>query len=90
MLRADAASGRRVQKCGYWSVPAGAANFDLAWRVGGTAFVAEVNRLTPTNEAMQLRLGLGQVLDCAEMLRRSSEQNVQPGLVTGHEPAETR
>jgi hypothetical protein len=70
--------------------PTGVANFDLAWRVGGTMYVAEVKSLTATNEAMQLRLGLGQVLDYAEMLRRAGEQSVQPVLVTEHEPSDSR
>jgi hypothetical protein len=37
-------------------------NFDVAWVVGETVFVAEVKSTTPDNEEHQLRLGLGQVL----------------------------
>jgi hypothetical protein len=37
-------------------------DFDLAWMVGDTAFVAEVKSTTDDNVEHQLRLGLGQVL----------------------------
>jgi hypothetical protein len=37
-------------------------DFDLAWMVGDTAFVAEVKSTTDDNMDHQLRLGLGQVL----------------------------
>lgn len=37
-------------------------DFDLAWLVGKTVFVAEVKSTTTENEEHQLRLGLGQVL----------------------------
>jgi hypothetical protein len=37
-------------------------DFDLAWLVGETVFVAEVKSTTDDNEEHQLRLGLGQVL----------------------------
>lgn len=36
--------------------------FDLGWRVEGTFYLAEIKSLTPANESMQLRLGLGQLL----------------------------
>ena len=40
----------------------GEPDFDLAWMVGETLFVAEVKSTTEENEEHQLRLGLGQVL----------------------------
>ena len=43
-------------------------NFDIAWQVGESVFVAEVKSLTARNEEKQLRLGLGQVLRYAQQL----------------------
>ena len=43
---------------------AGDPNFDLAWENDGTATVVEVKSLTSANKPGQLRLGLGQLLDC--------------------------
>lgn len=40
----------------------GEPDFDLAWMIGETVFVAEVKSTTEDNEEHQLRLGLGQVL----------------------------
>lgn len=37
-------------------------DFDIAWEIGETAYVAEVKSLMGGNQARQLRLGLGQVL----------------------------
>ena len=34
-------------------------NFDLAWQIGDTVFVAEIKSITDDNEEEQLRLGLG-------------------------------
>lgn len=47
----------------------GVAPFDLAWRDGGTLFVAEVKSTTARNEIRQMRLGLGQVLHYRHQLR---------------------
>lgn len=45
--------------------------FDVAWRgVDGTVTVVEVKSLHEANEVKQLRLGVGQVLDYADALRR--------------------
>lgn len=45
-------------------------NFDMAWdSQGGTCGVAEVKSLTTDNEILQIRLGLGQVLDYGLRLR---------------------
>ena len=42
---------------------AGDPDFDLAWVADGVLHVCEVKSLTPENEAAQLRLALGQVLE---------------------------
>jgi hypothetical protein len=70
--------------------PDGQANYDIAWRHMGRMFVGEVKSLTNANEAMQLRLGLGQVLDYAEMLRAAGEPEVQPVLVAERLPSDFR
>ncbi|HEY3334672.1 MAG TPA: hypothetical protein VGK16_05480 [Candidatus Limnocylindrales bacterium] len=70
--------------------PDGIANYDIAWREGGRMFVGEVKSLTVNNEAMQLRLGLGQALHYAEMLRDAGEPQVQPVLIAEHEPTDGR
>lgn len=45
-------------------------NFDLAWRFSdGTVGVAEVKSITEGNEALQVRHGLGQVLDYGHRMR---------------------
>ena len=44
--------------------PVGVAiQFDLAWTDGPTIWVAEIKSLTAQNESVQMRLGLGQVLE---------------------------
>jgi hypothetical protein len=45
--------------------------YDLAWRAGDVTFVAEVKSVTTSNEESQLRLGLGQVLRYAHLLREA-------------------
>ena len=47
--------------------------FDLAWRKGGILYVAEVKSITRENEERQLRLGLGQLLRYAHLLRKRAE-----------------
>ena len=42
--------------------------FDIGWVVADTAWIAEVKSLTESNEARQLRLGLGQVLSYAYLV----------------------
>jgi hypothetical protein len=42
--------------------------FDVAWRDGGVAFIAEVKSLTDENETAQIRLAIGQVLDYVHTL----------------------
>lgn len=48
---------------------AGAVNFDLAWKVAGSLYVAEVKSLHPVNERNQIRLGIGEVIDFAYRLQ---------------------
>lgn len=43
-------------------------NFDLAWTLRGTRFVAEVKSTTESNAEKQMRLGLGQVLRYRQLL----------------------
>lgn len=62
---------------------------DVGWWDGETFHVAEVKSLSPSNETGQLRLGLGQVLDYADAVRRSG-RDVQPFLVVEGEPTDAR
>jgi hypothetical protein len=64
-------------------------NFDLAWRDEGGVTVVEVKSLTNANEANQIRLGLGQVLDYQTMLEPSSA-GVHPVLALECAPADER
>jgi hypothetical protein len=60
--------------------------FDVAWTVGRTAFVAEIKSITRKNEERQLRLGLGQVLSYAHLLSWPHVEIAIPVLVVEHEP----
>ena len=62
--------------------------YDLAWVVNDILTVCEVKSLTTANQASQIRLGLGQVLDYAFTLRERS-QPVRPVLVVERAPAST-
>lgn len=66
--------------------------FDLGWVDNGVVHIAEVKSLTGTDEAQQIRLGLGQVLDYAQQLRlsHSSSSTVQPELVLERMPTHPR
>ena len=59
-------------------------NFDLAWDAAGLTWVAEVKSLTHANEEKQLRLGLGQVLRCRQLL--SSTNPIRCALVIERRP----
>ncbi|WP_437313103.1 EVE domain-containing protein [Sorangium sp. So ce385] len=59
--------------------------YDLAWEMGSTTFVAEVKSITDANEERQLRLGLGQVLWYAHLLRARG-RTVAPVLVAERMP----
>lgn len=63
----------------------GEPNFDLAWMVGETVFVAEVKSTTEDNEEHQLRLGLGQVLRYWHQIANKSTR-VVPVLVPERKP----
>jgi hypothetical protein len=47
--------------------------YDLAWVVSDILTVCEVKSLTTANQASQIRLGLGQVLDYAFTLRKRGQ-----------------
>ncbi len=68
--------------------PAGEPFFDLAWRAGHRLFVCEV-KSTTNSEVHQLRLGVGQVLHYAHLLRRAGLGAVTPVLLVEHEPQST-
>jgi hypothetical protein len=61
-------------------------SFDIAWTDGSTIWVAEVKSITSTNEEKQLRLGLGQVLRYAHVLRRLHRVRVRSVLVVERKP----
>lgn len=69
-----------------------APQFDVGWAYKEQAFIAEVKSLGSPDEAQQIRLGLGQVLDYAQQLRRATKtaQTVRPVLVLEREPADPR
>jgi hypothetical protein len=64
-------------------------NFDLAWQVGDTVFVAEVKSITGDNEEEQLRLGLGQVLRYRQRLRNMGYERVVAVLVPERSPRDS-
>ena len=64
-------------------------DFDLGWKSGGTWFVAEVKSLTAQNEARQLRLGLGQVLDYQDALLKRYAR-VRAVLAVERQPGDPR
>ena len=61
--------------------------YDLAWLVGDVIHVAEVKSLTPANQERQLRLGLGQVLRYADVIRRAGNLCV-PVLAVEQRPTD--
>ena len=60
--------------------------YDIAWNHGDMLTVCEVKSLTIANQAAQIRLGLGQLLDYAFTLRERGEI-VRPALVVERGPA---
>lgn len=74
----------------------GAPRFDAAWERSGEPsiiYIAELKSLTGTNEAQQIRLGLGQVLDYAFSVKQKVPVRtslIQPVLVLEHEPTDDR
>jgi len=63
--------------------------FDLAWQHGDVWYVVEVKSLRPSNEARQLRLGLGQVLDYRHASQGRGHE-VRAILMVEREPAQPR
>jgi hypothetical protein len=61
-------------------------NFDLAWQIGDTVFVAEIKSITDDNEEEQLRLGLGQVLRYRQRLQRIGYPKVIAVLIPERPP----
>jgi len=61
-------------------------NFDIAWQHAERFYVAEVKSLTDQNEEKQMRLGLGQVLRYAHLMR---SVNAVPVLVVEREPRDS-
>lgn len=69
--------------------PAGsAAQFDLAWCAGDTIWVAEIKSITAQNESVQMRLGLGQVIEYAWRLRQRHACEVRAVLVPEGPPGD--
>jgi hypothetical protein len=68
-----------VQRQGFDALSPGSGDppFDLAWRAGHTITIVEVKSMTGANEALQIRLGLGQVLDYKHQLELADE-SVEP------------
>ena len=62
--------------------------FDVAWQINESAFVAEVKSVTEENEDRQLRLGLGQVLCYAFLLDWPGVNDVQPVLAVERPPTD--
>lgn len=61
-------------------------NYDLAWEVNDTTYVAEVKSVTNKNEERQLRMGLGQVLKYRHDLQVSGLSKVEAVLVSERKP----
>jgi hypothetical protein len=63
--------------------------FDVGWWDQDTLHVAEVKSLSEANETGQLRLGLGQLLDYEDTIRRSGRKT-RPVLAVEGEPSTPR
>jgi hypothetical protein len=72
-----------------WSPGEDDPDFDLAWERRETVWVGEVKSLGDSNEAQQLRLGLGQVLDYQDTLL-VRHRNVRAALAVSRAPSERR
>lgn len=64
-------------------------NFDLAWDVRGTLYVAEVKSIRDGNEESQLRHGLGQVLHYKQRFLDLGEDPVVAVLAVEREPSDS-
>ncbi|PPF28424.1 MULTISPECIES: hypothetical protein [unclassified Rathayibacter] len=69
-----------------------APRFDVGWSDSTRSFIAEVKSLGGPDEAQQIRLGMGQVVDYAAQLRRATttDQEIQPVLVLERKPVDPR
>jgi hypothetical protein len=67
--------------------PNGEPQYDVAWATPEAFYIAEVKSITDRNEERQMRLGLGQVLRYAHLLRESSAA-VVPVLMVEREPSD--
>ncbi|MBU3862882.1 hypothetical protein KN815_01795 [Streptomyces sp. 4503] len=89
-LQNDLAAAARERGMTVLSPGAADPDFDLAWRKGADDLaVCEVKSLTRTNEARQMRLGVGQLLDYHDLLRTRTS-NVRAVLWVEHEPSDAR
>lgn len=69
----------------------GGPEYDIGWECDGVFVVVEVKSLTADNEVMQMRLGLGQVLDYrAELLADGRWKKVKAILAVEKEPDHRR
>jgi hypothetical protein len=84
---AQNALAEKIVEIGYQplSPKPGEPNYDLAWMVGATIWVAEVKSLTDANEERQLRLALGQVLRYSDLLAQG-DQVARPVVMAEREP----
>ena len=64
------------------------AQFDIAWKRGGTLYVCEVKSLNRVNEEQQLRLGIGQVLHYQQLLVQSQKRKVSAVLAVERKPTD--
>lgn len=67
--------------------PASEPYFDVAWRLADTLVVCEV-KTTGTDPALQLRLGIGQVLHYKAQLEENGWRDVVPALLVERWPAD--
>ena len=89
-LQNDLAAAARERGMMVLSPSAADPDFDLAWRRGDDDLVVcEVKSLTRTNEARQMRLGVGQLLDYHDLVRARAA-NVRAVLWVEHEPTDSR
>lgn len=88
--RTQNALAAHVRSRGWTPLSPGSENpdFDLAWWVGSTMYVAEVKSLSGLNPTYQLRLGLGQVLHYRSQLMGAAEAPVAV-LAVEREPEPT-
>lgn len=89
-LQNDLATAASAQGLSVLSPSAADPDFDLAWRTSaGVLTVCEVKSLTRVNEAHQLRMGIGQVLDYQHLLSNRA-QTVRAVLWVEREPIDPR